>query len=70
MASVEVDAGHKCKVQDYKSRKFFLTMVFTATTIAALFLDKISGGEFVAVATLILGVYGASNVGAKYVANH
>lgn len=70
MASVEVDAEHKGKVQDYKSRKFFLTMVFTITTIVALFLDKINGGEFVAVVTLILSVYGASNVGAKYVTTH
>lgn len=54
---------------DYVSRKFVLTVVFTAAGTVALFIDKMDGPTYVALATLILGVYGATNVAEKHVSD-
>lgn len=50
----------------YRSRKFRITCVLIAVASLALFLDKLSGSEFVTLATFILGIYGAANVGEKW----
>lgn len=55
----------KNKREDYASRKFLLTCFFAVTGSLALMLGKIGGGEYVALATLVLGVYGAANVADK-----
>ena len=47
-------------------RKYSLALMFTIGGIAALFADKLDGGTYVALATLILGVYGAANVADKH----
>ena len=44
------------------SRKFGLAVALTAAGIVALFLGKLTGGEYVALATLVLSAYGAANV--------
>ena len=48
------------------SRKFILAMLFSTASISALFMDKLSGIEFVYAMGSILGLFGASNVGAKF----
>jgi hypothetical protein len=53
----------------YSGRKFVLTMVALVFTFAGLFLDKISGGEAVALVPLILGIFTGGNVASKYVGN-
>lgn len=53
----------------YRSRKFILATIFTITTVIALFIGKISGGEFIGAMATILGLYGASNIGDEYVSN-
>lgn len=50
------------KKPDHLSRKFLLTVFFACTGAVALFTGQMDGGTYVALATLILGVYGASNV--------
>ena len=52
---------------DHHSRKFILSAVFTVVGSLALLTGIMGGGEFVALATLVLGVYGASNVAEKHV---
>lgn len=39
-----------------------MTMIFTVTGVLGLFTNKIGGGEFIALATLVLGVYSAADV--------
>jgi len=51
--------------ENLMSRKFILTSFSLVTTFVALFLDKISGGELVALVPLILGVYTGGNVIAR-----
>jgi hypothetical protein len=46
----------------YTQRKFFLAVLFSIAGIIALFIDKIGGGEFVALCSAVLALYGASNV--------
>lgn len=46
----------------YRSRKFILASFFAMTGVAALFFDKVGGGEFVALVTVILGLYAAASV--------
>ena len=50
-----------------RQRKFTLAMIFTITTVLALMFDKITGGEFIGAMDVILGLYGAANVGQRYV---
>jgi len=50
-----------------RSRKFMLACFFAVVSSAGLFFDKLGGGEFVAVVTLVLGIYSAGNVGHHYV---
>ena len=53
------------KRDDYTSRKFLLTVLFAVAGTVALFLGTMDGGTYVALATLILGVYGYANVAEK-----
>lgn len=46
----------------YRSRKFILAGFFTLTGTVALFLGGLSGGEWIALATVVLGLYGAADV--------
>lgn len=46
----------------YRSRKFLLAAFFTLAGTAALYLGKLSGGEWISLAGLIVGLYGASDV--------
>lgn len=46
----------------YASRKFLLTLLFSLAGIAALFVDKLSGDQFVALVTLVLAVHNTSNI--------
>ena len=47
------------------SRKFFIALSFEVIATAALFADKLDGGEFVMLAISILGIYGYHNVKAR-----
>lgn len=49
---------------NYTSRKFLLTVAFTVFGIVAAFAGKLTG-EYVALATLVIGAYSAGNVAAK-----
>lgn len=57
----------KRKREDYASRKFVLTACIIAVGSVALLIGKMGGGEYVALATLVLGVYGTANVAEKKV---
>ena len=46
----------------YHSRKFLLTLFLAAVGSAGLFVGKMSGSEFVAFTTLLLGVHHGANV--------
>ena len=46
----------------YASRKFQLAVFSMISGTAALFFDKMGGGEYVALVLAILGSYGAANV--------
>jgi len=46
----------------YRSRKFALAVFFTLAGTAALFLDKLTGGEYVTLTLSILSAYGLANV--------
>ena len=48
--------------EKFRSRKFGLAVTFSLVSIAALFSGHLSGGEFIAATTVILGLYGAANV--------
>ena len=51
----------------FRQRKFVLALIFTFTGIAALFLGFLTGGEFIMLVGLILGLYGAANVAEYHV---
>lgn len=46
----------------YTSRKFLLACVFTASGTAGFFMGLMGGGEYIALATLVLGVYATADV--------
>lgn len=46
-------------------RKYILAWYFALVGTVALFIDKIKGGEFIALVTLILTIYNAANVYSK-----
>lgn len=46
----------------YRSRKFLLAAFFTGTGMIALFTGHLTGGEWISLAGLIVGLYGASDV--------
>ena len=46
-------------------RKYFLAIFFSVVSTLGLFFGKITGGEFVTLAGVILGLYGAANVATK-----
>jgi len=46
----------------YLSRKFIIVMSFTIATIAALFIGKLTGAEFVTLAGLMVGAFTAGDV--------
>jgi len=48
-------------------RKFAIAMLFSISTIVALFTGFLGGGEFITAMGLILGLYGAANVSQRYV---
>lgn len=50
-----------------EQRKFSLALLFSVSSVVALFTGYIAGGEFIALATLILGIYGAANVAQRKV---
>ena len=50
-----------------RQRKFSLALIFSFVTSVALFMDKLSGSEYVSAITLILGLYGLANVGQRFV---
>jgi hypothetical protein len=47
-------------MQEFTRRRFWLACFFSATSTIALFLDKLSGGEYIAALTAILGLYGVA----------
>lgn len=47
------------------SRKFLQAAFVQVTGAIALFIDKVDGGTYVALSSLALGIYVASNVAAK-----
>jgi hypothetical protein len=52
----------------FRSRKFILAGFFTITGAAALFLtDAMDGAQYVALAGVVLALYGAGSVGDKAV---
>jgi hypothetical protein len=57
------------KALDYASRKFLIAMVYTSAGVIALLSGRMDGPTFVALATLVLGVYGYANVAAKKATN-
>ena len=44
----------------YRNRRFGLAAALTLASIAGLFTDRLGGGEFIALAGVILGMYGGS----------
>lgn len=46
----------------YRSRKLALAVYFSVIGTIALFTDKVSGDQFVFLAGVVLGMYGAANV--------
>ena len=52
----------------YRSRKFFLASLFSLASVAGLFFGQLAGSEFIAMAGVVLALYGAANVTEKHVA--
>lgn len=50
----------------FTSRKFILAVGFGVFSSAALVMGFLTGGNYITVVTLILGLYNASNGGIKY----
>ncbi len=48
-------------------RKFIIASFFSVASTVALFADKLSGGEYVALAGVVLGLYATANVVEKAV---
>ena len=46
----------------FRSRKFLLAMIFTISGVVGLFLGTLDGGTFVALASLVLGLYAGADV--------
>lgn len=46
----------------YTSRKFILTVIIGLIATVALFTGFLTGGEWITINTLILGIYGGANV--------
>ena len=51
----------------YRQRKFGLALMFSVATIVGFFLGRLDGGEFIGAMGTILALYGAANVGQRYV---
>lgn len=51
----------------FRQRKYSLAVAFTLASIAGLFTGHVSEGSFIALAGLIIGLYGAANVGQRAV---
>ncbi len=51
-------------MKDFGSRKFLLAVFAQLVGTIGLFVDKLGGGEYVALTTVVLGLYGAANVAA------
>ena len=49
-------------------RKFIVALLFWCSATALCLLGMIDGGEFVAVAGLVMGLYGAANAAGKFAA--
>ena len=47
-------------------RKFLVALLFWCSATALCLLGMIDGGEFVAVAGLVMGLYGAANAASNY----
>lgn len=47
-------------------RKFAVAVLFWLSATALCLLGRLDGGEFVAVAGLVMGLYGVSNAASKY----
>lgn len=52
----------------FRSRKFILAMTFTIVGSIALLIGAIDGGAYTMLAGSVLALYGAANVGYRYVA--
>lgn len=46
----------------FRQRKYTLALIFTVSTITALFFGFLSGGEFIFAMGAILALYGGANV--------
>lgn len=51
----------------YISRKFVIVVSFTLATIAALFIGKLTGAEFVTMAGLLVGSFTAGDVALNWI---
>lgn len=51
----------------YFSRKFIIVGSFTLATIGALFVEKITGAEFVTLASLLVGSFTAGDVALNWI---
>lgn len=51
----------------YASRKFLIALTTLIVAHVGLFTSTISGSEWLSAVTLILGIYGAANVGQRAV---
>jgi len=51
----------------FLSRKFLLTVFFALGGTGALYIGKMTGGDFIALASLLIAAYGASNVAELHV---
>lgn len=52
----------------FRSRKFALAMIAMVVSSLAVLAGKMDGGSYVGALAVILGLYGAANVGEKAVA--
>jgi uncharacterized membrane protein len=50
------------QINRYSSRKFILAMMFGIASVIGMFLGTLDGGTFVAVATVVLGLYAGADV--------
>jgi hypothetical protein len=51
----------------YISRKFVIVSAFTLATVAGLFIGRLSGAEFVALAGLLVGSFTAGDVALNWI---
>jgi len=56
----DIDADNR-----YRSRKFLFAAFFSAMGTIGLFTSHLSGGEWIGLAGVVLGLYGAANVWEK-----